>query len=120
MAGLHLTNYLSRAVRAQGGLSRATSPHWMTTHFQEVGCIRRLGRDSITRSLSTGGLNVSEIPLHLSHGLTIRRINERFAQIEDMGGSLPNGGTTGQVLTKQSDTDGDVAWESLVFSGGSA
>ena len=29
------------------------------------------------------------------------------------GGSLPEGGTTGQVLAKQSNTDGDADWQSL-------
>ena len=36
------------------------------------------------------------------------------------GGSLPNGGTTGQVLTKQSATDGDADWETIVLDGGGA
>jgi hypothetical protein len=36
------------------------------------------------------------------------------------GGSLPNGGTEGQVLTKQSNADGDAAWESVVIDGGGA
>lgn len=36
------------------------------------------------------------------------------------GGALPTGGTAGQVLTKQSATDGDADWESIVLSGGNA
>ena len=36
------------------------------------------------------------------------------------GGSLPPGGTEGQVLTKQSSTDGDADWEAIIFDGGSA
>ena len=34
------------------------------------------------------------------------------------GGSLPPGGADGQVLTKQSSTDGDALWETLPASGG--
>lgn len=36
------------------------------------------------------------------------------------GGSLPVGGTTGQVLTKISDTDGDAGWATLTGGGGGA
>lgn len=36
------------------------------------------------------------------------------------GGSLPVGGTIGQILTKQSSTDGDADWEDLIFDGGTA
>ena len=36
------------------------------------------------------------------------------------GASLPSGGTAGQVLTKQSATDGDAAWEDLIIDGGGA
>lgn len=33
------------------------------------------------------------------------------------GSSLPSGGTTGQVLAKNSDVDGDVSWQNLNISG---
>ena len=35
------------------------------------------------------------------------------------GGSLPAGGTAGQVLTKQSSTDGDADWEDAAAGGSS-
>ena len=39
------------------------------------------------------------------------RIDRELARIAaDEGGGLPPGGTSGQVLTKQSSTDGDAAW----------
>lgn len=42
------------------------------------------------------------------------RIGPRGRAGEDGGGaSLPTGGTTGQVLAKQSNTDGDADWQSL-------
>jgi hypothetical protein len=34
------------------------------------------------------------------------------------GSGVPPGGTDGQVLTKQSDADGDAAWETVAASGG--
>lgn len=34
-----------------------------------------------------------------------------LADIPESGSSVPEGGTTGQVLTKKSDTDGDVEWK---------
>lgn len=38
----------------------------------------------------------------------------------DGGTSLPDGGDTGEILTKQSNADGDADWEPLVFDGGGA
>ncbi len=35
-------------------------------------------------------------------------------------GSLPAGGTVGQLLVKQSLSDGDALWEDLIFSAGGA
>ena len=34
------------------------------------------------------------------------------------GGGVPDGGLAGQLIVKQSVTNGDAAWESLVLSGG--
>lgn len=36
------------------------------------------------------------------------------------GGSLPDGGTTGQLLVKQSAVNGDALWENLILTGGDA
>ncbi len=36
---------------------------------------------------------------------------ERVTDLEEGGGALPAGGTTGQVLAKQSGDDGDAGWE---------
>jgi hypothetical protein len=40
--------------------------------------------------------------------------------LQTSSGSLPDGGTTGQVLAKQSNADGDADWEDIVFDGGGA
>jgi hypothetical protein len=45
-------------------------------------------------------------------------IEEVAAEAGGGGGSLPAGGTTGQVLTKQSGTDGDADWETPSAGGG--
>lgn len=39
-------------------------------------------------------------------------------KIRKIQGGVPSGGSTGQVLVKQSNTDNDVAWESALGSGG--
>ena len=36
------------------------------------------------------------------------------------GGSLPSGGIEGQLLVKQSATNGDALWEDLILSAGGA
>ena len=36
------------------------------------------------------------------------------------GGSLPTGGTTGQVLAKASNADGDAIWQNGIPTGGTA
>lgn len=41
------------------------------------------------------------------------------AQLAALGGGLPAGGTTGQVLTKASATDGDADWQTPAAGGGS-
>lgn len=41
-----------------------------------------------------------------------------YEQPAEQGASLPPGGTDGQVLTKQSSTDGDALWETLPAGGG--
>lgn len=46
--------------------------------------------------------------------------SETVAAQSSGGGSLPTGGTTGQVLTKLSNADGDAAWEDIVLDGGGA
>lgn len=38
----------------------------------------------------------------------IKKLEKKY--IPDLGNSLPDGGTTGQVLTKNSDADGDAGW----------
>lgn len=48
----------------------------------------------------------------------LRRRLEVLALSGGGGGSLPLGGTSGQVLTKQSATDGDAGWEDIVLDGG--
>lgn len=51
---------------------------------------------------------------------TVRQI-ERFLRSLSTGPSLPNGGTTGQVLEKNSSTNGDASWQDIhqVPAGGS-
>ena len=44
----------------------------------------------------------------------------KASNVEGAGGSLPSGGTRGQLLVKQSNTNGDALWEPLVLTGGSA
>ena len=39
----------------------------------------------------------------------IKKLEKKY--IPDLGNSLPDGGTTGQVLTKNSDADGDAGWK---------
>lgn len=46
----------------------------------------------------------------------LRSLTKEVATISSGGGSLPNGGTIGQVLTKQSSTDGDADWEDTAAS----
>lgn len=38
----------------------------------------------------------------------IKKLEKKY--IPDLGNSLPDGGTTGQILTKNSDEDGDAGW----------
>lgn len=42
----------------------------------------------------------------------IKKLEKKY--IPDLGNSLPNGGTTGQVLAKNSDADGDAGWKDSV------
>ena len=37
-----------------------------------------------------------------------------------VGGSLPNGGSVGQLLAKNSSADGDATWHDLILKGGNA
>jgi len=47
------------------------------------------------------------------------RLFGSLADAASSGGSgLPAGGTTGQVLAKDSDADGDASWQDIVFDGG--
>lgn len=39
----------------------------------------------------------------------IKKLEKEY--IPDLGSSLPDGGTTGQILTKNSDSDGDAGWK---------
>lgn len=39
----------------------------------------------------------------------IKKLEKKY--IPDLGNSLPDGGTTGQILTKNSDADGDAGWK---------
>lgn len=41
--------------------------------------------------------------------MCIKKLEKTY--IPDLGNSLPDGGTTGQVLTKNSDADGDAGWK---------
>lgn len=41
----------------------------------------------------------------------IKKLEKKY--IPDLGNSLPDGGTTGQVLTKNSNDDGDAGWSTL-------
>lgn len=41
----------------------------------------------------------------------IKKLEKKY--IPDLGNSLPDGGTTGQVLTKNSDADGDAGWKDI-------
>ena len=45
--------------------------------------------------------------------LVYNAANQRFEPGAGGGVGLPNGGTTSQILIKQSDTDGDATWNSL-------
>ena len=42
----------------------------------------------------------------------IKKLEKKY--IPDLGNSLPDGGTTGQVLTKNSDANGDAGWKDSV------
>lgn len=44
----------------------------------------------------------------------IKKLEKKY--IPDLGNSLPDGGTTGQILTKNSDEDGDAGWKDAVQS----
>lgn len=41
----------------------------------------------------------------------IKKLEKKY--IPDLGNSLPDGGTTGQVLTKNSNADGDAGWKDI-------
>jgi hypothetical protein len=53
----------------------------------------------------------------LGQGIVLDLIRESVANGTIPSGSLPDGGTTGQVLRKQSNADGDADWETIGGTG---
>lgn len=81
------------------------------------------GDDSATFTLKYG----SAVPTVGSRVRVAGRAGARYiddvltgVDVPASGGSLPAGGTDGQVLTKQSATDGDADWETPSGGGGGA
>ena len=68
-------------------------------------------RDAASAAQTTANLKLSDAP---SDGKEYLRKNGAWAEPSGGGGSgVPDGGTTGQVLAKRSNTDGDAGWYSL-------
>ena len=65
-----------------------------------------------------GSLNASQIAQGgASSGQVLKWNGSAWAAGTDNSGSVPNGGTTGQVLTKNSNADNDVSWQSPTGGG---
>ena len=68
-------------------------------------------RDAASAAQTTANGKLSDAP---SDGKEYLRKNGAWAEPSGGGGSgVPDGGTTGQVLAKRSDADGDAGWYSL-------
>ncbi len=68
-------------------------------------------RDAASAAQTTAAGKLSDAP---SDGKEYLRKNGAWAEPSGGGGSgVPDGGTTGQVLAKRSDADGDAGWYSL-------
>lgn len=68
--------------------------------------------------IETGGPTVLTIG-DIDDGDTLVRSGSTIVGAATSGGSVPAGGTAGQVLTKQSSTDFDTDWETVSSSGSS-
>lgn len=107
---------------------------WSVINFVKQNELRQISQDG----LPTGG-NIGDIPIKLSndnYDVGWSPLDQQITNVVDTtyidsnlpsdvirdtdNALLPNGGTIGQVLTKQSEADYDVDWQDPTGSGGAA
>lgn len=90
-----------------------TSPIYLSTDGVPAQCERLLPLSAGVNNKLTGALG---LPKTTMYGPTLPSsgFDGQLFFLEDSGTALPEGGSAGQVLVKNSTTDGDASWKELV------
>lgn len=92
-----------------------TSPIYLSTDGVPAQCERLLPLSAGVNNKLTGALG---LPKTTMYGPTLPSsgFDGQLFFLEDSGAALPTGGSSGQALVKNSNTDGDASWTSSAIS----